>query len=71
MLFVNHHLEVMSYEGNLLKPKVGNNLRLIAPNLIKNIYGIDWIMMKRVCGYQECASKTAYVTGECFQMFLY
>ena len=33
---------VTSYEDNLLKTKVCNNLRLIASNLVKNIQEIDY-----------------------------
>jgi len=36
---------VTSYEDNLLKTKVCNNLRLIESNFIKNIQGIDWTMV--------------------------
>ena len=37
---------VTSHEDNLSKPKVCNNLRLVADNCIKNIQGIDWTMVK-------------------------
>ena len=37
---------VTSYEDNLLKTKVCNNLRLTAENVIKNIQEIDWTLVK-------------------------
>ena len=37
---------VTSYKDNLSKKKRRNNLRLIAANVIKNIHGIDWTMVK-------------------------
>ena len=37
---------VTSYKGNLSKKKGCNNLRLIAANVIKDIQGIDWTMVK-------------------------
>jgi len=36
---------VTSYQDNLLKPKVCNNLRLSAANFTNNIQVIDWAMM--------------------------
>ena len=36
---------VTSYEDNLLKTKVCNNLRLVAANVIKNIQEVDWTMV--------------------------
>ena len=60
---------VTSYVGNLLKPKVYNNLRLTAADFIKNIQDTDWTMIKRLSYYQRCASKTASVTGVLFFSF--
>ena len=36
---------VTTYEVNLLKTKVCNNLRLIGANVNKNIHEIDWAMV--------------------------
>ena len=55
------NITVMSYKDNLLKPKVCNNLQLIEANFIKNIYKIDWTMVKS--NYQWCADKTDTVIG--------
>ena len=40
---------VTPYGVNLLKPKVCNNLRLIASNFIKIKQGIDWTMFLNAC----------------------
>ena len=63
---------VTSYGVNLLKPKVCNNLRLIAANFTKNIQDRDWTMVKNLWRLQRCASKNASVTGrKLFQVLPY
>ena len=60
---------VTSHEGNLLKPEVCNNLRLVAENCIKNIQEIDLTMVKSMWRLTNVCKKAASVTGIRFSSF--